>query len=180
MGTNAAIAGLGITEMGRVYGRTATDFAADALAVALADAGLDAGDVDGLLINANHAADMVPSLQFSLGLLDLTLVNAMTAFGATAVTMLQYAAHAIETGQASVVACLFADAPLTEGTSISRSAYGGTPRSSRGSPACAWPTATTPPRTRCTRWRCADTCTCSGPPTISSGRSRSASGGGRG
>ena len=35
-----AIAGLGMTEMGKVYGRTATDFAAEALALALDDAGL--------------------------------------------------------------------------------------------------------------------------------------------
>ena len=49
---SAAIAGLGITEMGKVYGRTASDFAGDALALALDDAGLQAGDVDGLLINA--------------------------------------------------------------------------------------------------------------------------------
>ena len=41
--------------------------------------------------------------------------------------MLQYAAHAVESGQAEVVACLYADAPLTEGGSISQSAYGGTP-----------------------------------------------------
>ena len=35
-----AIAGLGMTEMGKVYGHTATDFAAEALALALGDAGL--------------------------------------------------------------------------------------------------------------------------------------------
>ena len=44
-----AIAGLGMTEMGKVYGRTATDFAAEALALALDDAGLVKADVDGLL-----------------------------------------------------------------------------------------------------------------------------------
>ena len=42
MGATAAIAGLGITEMGKVYGRTATDFAAEAIALALDDAGLEA------------------------------------------------------------------------------------------------------------------------------------------
>ena len=41
--------------MGKVYGRTATDFAAEALALALDDAGLEKADVDGLLINANHS-----------------------------------------------------------------------------------------------------------------------------
>jgi acetyl-CoA acetyltransferase len=125
MGATAAIAGLGITDMGKVYGRTATDFAADALGLALDDAGLEAADVDGLLVNANHSDEMAPTLQFSLGLTDLTLVGAMSAFGSTAGAMLQYAAQAIQSGQANVVACVYADAPLTPGGSISRSAYGG-------------------------------------------------------
>ena len=68
---------------------------------------------------------MAPTLQFSLGLTDLTLVSAMSAFGSTAGAMLQYAAQAIQSGQANVVACVYADAPLTEGGSISQSAYGG-------------------------------------------------------
>jgi acetyl-CoA acetyltransferase len=121
----AAIAGLGITEMGKVYGRSASDFAGEAIALALEDAGLEARDVDGLLINGNHSEEMLPTLQFSLGFLDLTLVNVMSAFGSSAATMLQYAAHAIATGQANVVACVYADAPLTEGTAASGSAYGG-------------------------------------------------------
>ena len=84
MGTTAAIAGLGITEMGKVYGRTAADFAGEAIALALEDAGLEASDVDGLLINANQSAEMAPTLQFSLGFEDLTLLSAMSAFGSTA------------------------------------------------------------------------------------------------
>jgi len=110
--TATAIAGLGLTAMGKVYGRTATDFAAEALALALADAGLEKSDVDGLLINANHSAEMGPMLQLSLGLEDLTLVSAMSAYGSSAGAMLQYATYAITSGQASVVACLYADAPL--------------------------------------------------------------------
>ena len=125
MSAAAAIAGLGITEMGKVYGRTATDFAAEAIALALDDAGLQADEIDGLLINGNHSTEMVPTLQFSLGLTDLTLLSAMNAFGSTATMMLQYAAHAIDCGQASVVACVYADAPLTSGRSISQSAYNG-------------------------------------------------------
>src|SRR2546421_12351427 len=121
----AAIAGLGITEMGKVYDRTASDFAGEAIALALEDAGLDVGEIDGLLINGNHSTEMVPTLQFSLGLTDLTLVNTMNAFGSTATTMLQYAAHAIDCGQANVVACVYADAPLTNGRSASQSAYSG-------------------------------------------------------
>jgi acetyl-CoA acetyltransferase len=121
----AAIAGLGITEMGKVYGRSPTDFAAEAIALALDDAGLERNDIDGLLINANHSTEMAPSLQFSLGLTDLTLLSAMSAFGATAGAMLQYAAFAIAAGQASVVACVYADAPLREGRASSETAYNG-------------------------------------------------------
>ena len=97
-----AIAGLGMTDMGKVYGRTVTDFAAEALALALDDAGLVKADVDGLLMNANHSPEMAPMLQMSLGLEDLTLVNAMSAYGSSAGTMLQYTAHAITAGQATV------------------------------------------------------------------------------
>ena len=49
----AAIAGLGITETGKVYGRSATDFAVDAVRLAVADAGLTLDDVDGLLVSSN-------------------------------------------------------------------------------------------------------------------------------
>ena len=111
--------------MGKVYGRTASDFAGEAIALALEDAGLRATDVDGLLINGNHSPEMVPTLQFSLGFLDLTLLCTMNAFGSTAGTMLQYAAHAIDSGQANVVVCVYADAPLTRGKSSSQSAYNG-------------------------------------------------------
>ena len=102
MGATAAIAGLGMTDMGRVFGRTVSDFAGEAIALALEDAGLHTRDLDGLLINGNQSEEMAPSLQFSLGLLDLTLVNVLSAFGATATTMLQSAADAIARGQANV------------------------------------------------------------------------------
>src|SRR5450755_2727211 len=39
------IAGLGMTEIGRVYGRTAAQFAAEAVRLAAADAGLALGDI---------------------------------------------------------------------------------------------------------------------------------------
>jgi acetyl-CoA acetyltransferase len=91
----------------------------------LADAGLGKRDLDGLLVNANLSDEMSPTLHHSLGLEDLTLLNAMSSYGATPATMLQYASYAISVGQASVVACVYADAPLQEGGSISTSAYSG-------------------------------------------------------
>ena len=62
-----AIVGLGVTPMGKIYGRRAVDFAAEAIALALDDAGLTKNDVDGLLINANISGDMDVRSQMILG-----------------------------------------------------------------------------------------------------------------
>jgi len=102
MTATSAIVGLGLTEMGKVYGRTITDFAGEAIALALEDAGLEKSDLDGLLVNANGSTEMVPMLQLSLGLENLTLVNAMNAAGSTAGNMVQWATQAIDAGQANV------------------------------------------------------------------------------
>jgi acetyl-CoA acetyltransferase len=109
---SVAIVGLGITEMGKIYGKTATAFAGEAISMALADAGLTKADVDGLLIHTNASTEMTPALQMNLGFTDLTLINAMSAFGSTSGGMLHYASAAIEAGQANVVVLVYADAPL--------------------------------------------------------------------
>ena len=118
---NLAIAGLGITEMGKIYGRPSSDFAAEAMALALEDAGLTKNDVDGLLINANLSPEMEPNLQLGLGFHDLTILNAMSAYGSTPATMLQYAAAAISEGQAEVILLVYADAPLQPAASAGAS-----------------------------------------------------------
>ena len=74
-----AIVGLGVTPMGKIYGRRSVDFAAEAIALALDDAGLDKSDLDGLLINANIPGDMDPRSQMILGFENLTLINVMSA-----------------------------------------------------------------------------------------------------
>ena len=104
-----AIVGLGVTSMGKIYGRSATDFAIEAVDLALQDAGLRREEVDGLLINANMSREMNPQLQEALGLENLSLLNVMNAFGSTAGTMLQYAAMAIENGLAHVIVLVYAD-----------------------------------------------------------------------
>jgi acetyl-CoA acetyltransferase len=117
--TGAAIAGLGITEVGKVYGRSAADFAADAVRRAAADAGLELHDIDGLLVSGGlNRRDRVDlSLQGELGLTDLRLLVDMNAFGASAGAMVSYAAAAVTSGAATAVACVFADAPLKPGRS---------------------------------------------------------------
>jgi acetyl-CoA acetyltransferase len=123
--TGAAIAGLGITEVGKVYGRSAADFAADAVRRAAADAGLELHDIDGLLVSGGlNRRDRVDlSLQGDLGLTDLRLLVDVNAFGASAGAMVSYAAAAVTSGAAAAVACVFADAPLKPGRSAG-AAYG--------------------------------------------------------
>lgn len=115
MGLDAAIAGLGMTEMGKVYGRTAAQLAVQAIGTAAADAGLQVNDIDGLLINygLNHQVGI--PLAVDLGLRDLSLLAEIQSFGSSAAVMVMQAAAAIGSGQATTVACVFADVPLTEG-----------------------------------------------------------------
>ncbi len=115
-----------MTAMGKVYGRSAQSFAAEAVRLAAADAGLALGDVDGLLVS--HGVTTVGlGLQQELGLTDLALLSSMNAFGATAGSMLAYAALAVTGGLATTVACVFADAPLSQGSSAG-AAYAGARR----------------------------------------------------
>src|SRR6058998_1784187 len=129
----AAIVGLGITPQGKVYGNTPVGFAVNAVALALADAGLERGDLDGLLLNPGLAwTDMGMGsfqLQQAMGLRNLRLSATMHLGGATACAMIQHAAQAIAAGLCTTVACVFSDAPLKpprpEGErSSSASAYG--------------------------------------------------------
>ncbi|SEA60046.1 MULTISPECIES: thiolase family protein [unclassified Mycobacterium] len=108
----AAIAGLGLTEVGKVYGRSATDLAAEAVRLAVADSGLDLSDVDGLLVTPGTQGAPKLSLQKVLGLRDLTLLAEISVLGASPAVMIAYAAAAVAAGEASTVACVFADAPL--------------------------------------------------------------------
>jgi len=111
-----AITGLGITEQGRVYGRSPIGFAAEAVRLALDDAGLTRDELDGLLVNPGLSwGDMGMAsfqLQQAMGLRDLRLTSTMNSGGATAGTMIQYAALAVAAGQCRAVACVFSDAPL--------------------------------------------------------------------
>lgn len=101
--------------MGNVYGRPASGFAADAIRLAVSDAGLELSDVDGLLTSSGIGGGVGLGLQRDLGLRDLRLLSEMQSFGATAGGMVQVAAMAVLSGMAEVVACVFADAPLRPG-----------------------------------------------------------------
>ena len=129
--TGAAIAGLGLTGMGKVYGRSSTSFAAEAVRAAVADAGLALGDVDGLLVSSGIKQDVGVGLAGVLGLHELSVLNQVNAFGATAGVMVAQAAAAVAAGTATTVACVFADSPLKPKESAG-STYGAPQRSGRG------------------------------------------------
>jgi acetyl-CoA acetyltransferase len=121
----SAIVGLGITEMGKVYGRSANSFALEAIRLALEDAGLAKDQLDGLLINAGVSNGISLSLQNAGGFRNLRLLNHMNAAGSTAIQMVMYASLAVREGMANYVACVFADVPLQAPGQSSGAAYGG-------------------------------------------------------
>ena len=114
-----AIAGLGITEQGKVYGKTARQFAAQAVRRAAVDAGLELTDIDGLIVSGGINAGVGIDLQSALGLVNLKLLTAMQGFGSTAAQMVQYASMAVQSGMVETVAVVWADDPLKEKSSAS-------------------------------------------------------------
>jgi acetyl-CoA acetyltransferase len=117
------VCGLGMTELGKVHGPTAAQFAADAVRLAAADAGLALGDIDGLLVSSGVTGGVHLDLQLDLGLRDLALLSEMQAYGSTTGAMVQVASMAVQSGMAGTVACVWADAPLRQDRS-GASAYG--------------------------------------------------------
>jgi acetyl-CoA acetyltransferase len=112
--------------------RAATDptvaLAVDALAAALADAGLEKQQIDGVFVGRSPLAfDESLGLNFQMvaGLQNLRLLNQINANGTTAAQMVQLATLAVEAGLASCIACVFADTPLNAGRSSGDAFAGG-------------------------------------------------------
>ena len=170
-----AIAGLGQTRMGKNFDHPGPiGFAAEAVNLALDDAGLQRADVDGLLVNPGITWLNNPmassSLQHAMGLRDLRLTATMNLGGATAAAMIMHAAQAIDAGMAEVVACVFADAPLrppspNKGSDGGSAAFYGFARVSTRTTACSASTPIMPSSPSAI-------CIATGPPTIISARSR--------
>ncbi|WP_246848484.1 thiolase domain-containing protein [Pseudarthrobacter sp. NIBRBAC000502772] len=112
---SAAIVGLGMSQLGKVFGRTSMDLAGEAVVRAVTDAGLRVGDLDGLLLSGGMANDVTPHLAIDLGLTELNMLAVTSTYGASAGAMVAAAARAISDGTATAVACVFADTPLKDG-----------------------------------------------------------------
>jgi acetyl-CoA acetyltransferase len=109
---------LGLTEVGKVYDRTAADFAAQAVINAVTDAGLQLSDVDGMLVSSGVMPGTTMSLSRELGMRNLRLLTEMNCHGAGAIAMVTHAALAVASGMADTVACVWSDAPLTRGRRV--------------------------------------------------------------
>lgn len=107
-----------MTPMSLRPGKTPVELAAQASGAALADAGIARSDVDGLLVGSSQGVRpdrLGVGFAAQAGFADLRLLEHVEIKGATTIAMIQRARHAIATGEASTVLCVFADAPLVAG-----------------------------------------------------------------
>jgi acetyl-CoA acetyltransferase len=112
------LVGLGMTAMSLRPGSTPLTLATEASTVALADAGIGRADVDGLLVGSSQGIRpdrLGVGFAAQGGFSDLHLLEHVEIKGATTIAMIQRARHAIATGEATTVLCVFADAPLVAG-----------------------------------------------------------------
>jgi acetyl-CoA acetyltransferase len=104
LGGRTAIVGIGATEFSKDSGRTELRLACEAVAAALADAGLEPADVDGMVTFTMDGTDET-EIARSAGIGDLTFFTRVPHGGGAACGTVAMAAMAIATGVASVVVC---------------------------------------------------------------------------
>jgi len=100
----AAIAGIGQTEFSKESGRTELQLACEAVQLALADAGLRASDVDGLVTFTMDSSEEAEVAR-NLGIPRVTMFSRVPYGGGAACAVVMQAAMAVATGAADVVVC---------------------------------------------------------------------------
>jgi acetyl-CoA acetyltransferase len=108
----ASIVGIGETLLGRVPGRSSTDLNAEAATAAVADAGLNFADVDGLLVFGSRADDhprYQALLAEHLGMRLKHFTDVTKTGGASSASAVRMAASLIATGQCANVLIVFGD-----------------------------------------------------------------------
>jgi 17-hydroxy-3-oxo-4-pregnene-20-carboxyl-CoA lyase len=102
LGGRAAVCGIGATEFSKDSGRSELRLAVEAVAAALADAGLEPSDVQGMV---TFSSDTNPEIEIarSLGMGELTFFSRIHYGGGAACATVQQAAMAVATGVADVV-----------------------------------------------------------------------------
>lgn len=102
MSTGSAIVGVGNTAYTRGTGRSTLELHLEAARLAIADAGLTPGDIDGVMPSAS-AGRCAEEFILNLGLRDLAYSSTLHMGGASTLAAVQTAALAIEAGLASCV-----------------------------------------------------------------------------
>jgi len=111
----AKICGIGFSEMSRQFTKPQECLATDAIIAAVADAGLQKKNIDGILINrsdTNPPDALSMRLLDDLGFRDISFGNTFASQAACGVQMIQYAAMAVAHGMAKNIVCVFADTPI--------------------------------------------------------------------
>ena len=116
VGGGAAIVGIGLTEQGKLPGRSNLSLQVEAFQLALADAGLAKHDIDGILTEPGTTESYwaIDYLRFGRTVgIDPRTAGSMSMGGATAGALVTQAAQAVTSGLATTVACVFGDAART-------------------------------------------------------------------
>jgi acetyl-CoA acetyltransferase len=104
LGGRAAIAGIGATDFSKESGRSELQLSCEAVLDALADAGLTAADVDGLVtFTMDNSSEIAVARELGMG--DLRFFSRINYGGGAACGTVQQAAMAVATGVADVVVC---------------------------------------------------------------------------
>ena len=121
----AAIVGVGKTAQGTLSGTTPLGLQIAAVKSALVDGGLDKSEVDGLLTQPGtttaEGAYNYLRLGEALGL-SLRFGGSFAMGGATCLASLQMASHAVSSGAAKAVVCVFGDTARSGGSKFDRAA----------------------------------------------------------
>src|SRR6188472_1306450 len=100
----AAIVGIGATEFSKKSGRSELQLSVEAVRAAVADAGLDVGEIDGLTTFTMDTSSEI-AVARELGLPELRFFSRINFGGGGACATVQQAAMAVATGVADVVVC---------------------------------------------------------------------------
>jgi acetyl-CoA acetyltransferase len=100
----AAIAGIGQTEFSKHSGRTELQLACEAVLAALADAGLGADEVDGLVTFTMDTTEEMELVR-NVGIRELSMFSRVPYGGGASAGTVMQAAMAVATGVADVVVC---------------------------------------------------------------------------
>ena len=121
-----AIAGIGHTAFGKHPGRSTVSLNVEAIRKALADAGVDKSQVDGLFVKAPTSKfEMMyaQKLGEALGIVP-RIGGVYDHGGASNISMISYAAMAIEAGQCEIAVVALADNPATGTRQAYEKSYG--------------------------------------------------------